>query len=401
MNTLEVTNILIKEYNDLPAGRDKLYPWVHSKYPFISIPMVERFLKNCETHQVHRANKKFNQSAIYITSSKPLERLHIDLIYMDKLKGYNFQFEYLMTVIDHFSHKVWVTPLRDRTSLTVALALESILNTLPRVSVVVSDRGSEFLLHFDDMLLSKGIRHIYTNAKSAWENGIIEGFNKILKTYLFRWMTNNRTNRYFDYLPILVENYNNSKNSATLHTPNEVFNYKTPFEPIILRTKLRNENRMKKLNKSRSYTYEVGEIVRISVDILYQLLPKAYKSPSEFKKSYKVNWSFELFTITKIVGREYISGYNIRLNDKEFRQLIKPHHIDKVPDPNNIIRNNVIGNQRIQPERRIRQNELPITQMEERRLEPTRNELLNPPNLDDIFEEDNDDLYDENDDVYY
>ena len=110
----EVTRILIQIYKVLPVGRDKIYAIAHAQHPNISRPMVQRFLANLEVHQLHRPNKLYSSSSNVIISKRPLERFHVDLIYVDKMKGYNDQVEYLLTVIDHFSHKVWVRPLLNR-----------------------------------------------------------------------------------------------------------------------------------------------------------------------------------------------------------------------------------------------------------------------------------------------
>jgi len=112
-------NILIEEYKKFPCGRDKLWCIVKQQHPEISRRFVAGFLENLECHQMHLPRKHFTESANVIVTKRSRERLQVDLIYVDKLKGYNNQVEYFLTCIDHFSGKAFVRTLTNRRSITV------------------------------------------------------------------------------------------------------------------------------------------------------------------------------------------------------------------------------------------------------------------------------------------
>jgi len=263
--------------------------------------------------------------------------------------------------------------------------MKDILNSIDgKVTMIQSDNGSEFLAEFDQMLKDKGIKHMFSNPHSPWCNGKVEVFNKHLKTYLYRYFTMNNTKRYIEYLPSLVDSYNNSVNS-TGYTPNDIFNNELNFE---IRDHIDKRNAKKIVERMNNEVYNVGDNIRISTDVAYQMLPNLYKPPSTFKKTYTVNWTKEIFIVDQVVkNTDFINGYKVSYNGTKYNQLVRPHHIRKIDLTKLIKIEPQFDN--LQPEEEnnddVPQVDLPITQMEERRQNLTRTQLRQPVNLDDIF----------------
>ena len=55
-----------------------------------------------------------------------------DLVFMDKLSKWNKGFKYILTVIDVFSKFAWVLPLKDKKSISITNAFNSIIKNSNR-----------------------------------------------------------------------------------------------------------------------------------------------------------------------------------------------------------------------------------------------------------------------------
>ena len=232
-----VENILTEVYRNHPFGRDKLYKIVNEDHPEISRRTVMEFLRNLEVHQMHSPNKKYTNSTTTTIVSKPRFKFHADLVYMDKLAGYNDGCFYWLTVVDNFSHYSFIRLLRGRTSKEVAENMEDIIKKVAesgeQMTLLQTDNGSEFLAEFELMLKKYNIKHIFSNPHSPWTNSPVEIFNKNIKTYVFRWMTMNKKLRYIENIDELLNNYNDSICSTHNHKPSDVFFERIDLEPII------------------------------------------------------------------------------------------------------------------------------------------------------------------------
>ena len=68
-----------------------------------------------------------------------------DLIEYPRYKGSNNQYRYILAVVDGLSKRAWTRALTKKTGKKVAEALDSILESMPRLpSMFSSDRGNEF-----------------------------------------------------------------------------------------------------------------------------------------------------------------------------------------------------------------------------------------------------------------
>jgi hypothetical protein len=105
---------------------------------------------------------------------------------------------------------------------------------------------------------------------------IVERFNRTLKTNMYKEFTSRGSRQWVSILPMLINNYNNSKHRTIGMTPTQA-----DENPSLVVLKHRNISNTK-------IKYKVGDKVRISV------------KKAVFSKGYLENWSTEVFKIIKV-----------------------------------------------------------------------------------------------------
>ena len=174
INNERVTAFLTEQYRLYPFGRDKFYQTIKQDYEGISKMDIVKFLTNSTTNQLHTVPKK-EKVHQPIISHYPLDRLQIDLIDLDDIKGFNHQNRYVLTIIDHFSKYAWAYPLTKKTDEKVYNALKDLIdNQLKdrKIHILQSDNGAEFVNHKVKQLLEDNdIVHITTTPYSPRSNG--------------------------------------------------------------------------------------------------------------------------------------------------------------------------------------------------------------------------------------
>ena len=137
----------------------------------------------------------------------------------------------------------------------------------------------------------------YNEGKSV----VAERFIRTLKNKLYKHMTANGKNVYYDVLDDLVNKYNNTKHSTIKMKPIDV---KDTTKSSSLE---RNNNKRVYIDEhNEKYSrFKVGDRVRIS------------KFKNIFAKGYTPNWSKEIFIVDKINDTVPYT-YNLKdLNDEE------------------------------------------------------------------------------------
>ena len=161
----------------------------------------------------------------------------------------------------------------------MAVAMESILNELDHLpNTLITDEGLEFYNKNVEKVLDKyGIHHY--SIKTKMKASVVERFIRTLKGRLEKYFYKNKTKRWIDILPQLIENYNNTPHRSIGMTPNEVSddNADKVFKKMFPDLQLEAKPRLK-----------IGDIVR-------KLTEKTI-----FDKGYKQSWSDQLFQVTRV-----------------------------------------------------------------------------------------------------
>lgn len=132
---------------------------------------------------------------------------------------------------------------------------------------------------------------------------IVERFNKTLQGLIYRFLTENQTERFHHDLPNLVHTYNNRKHRS--------LKYMTPFEAEQDVNQARvlaahNEHYTKMANKRKKPKYKVGERV------LIKSLPT-----NRFHRGYHQSFRLEQFEIVEVKTNMPIPMYVLKSLDKD------------------------------------------------------------------------------------
>lgn len=340
-------NILKTLYENIssPAGYSgatNLLKYGQAKKSTITKQDVDAFLKKQDGFTRHGfIPKSFMRRPIKVPC--PGHILGSDLIDMgDKLKKHNKGYRYILVLIDCFSRKVYLAPLKNKRNQTTAKAIEQFLSqTKHRYSLFFSDLGSEYKGRFTSALFEKYNIKQYSVHNTRTKCSLAERVIKSLKGKIFRRFTQLRTNDYITILPDLQNTYNSSQHRGLCNlTPNLVDNMtdKTDIEQqrkCQMEQKMKNYGSIKKRNReimvSQRQILEPGTHVRILLN----------SAEGVFSKSYKPLFSEEIFKIARVYRENPITYDLVDLEDdpiigrlyrKELRKTSLPEYfvIEKI-----------------------------------------------------------------------
>ena len=139
--------------------------------------------------------------------SVPVSYTHL-LVEMIPHAKANKGVKYLMTIINAFSKYAYAVPMKTKTGVEVARALEPILRA-NKMKCLQTDNGKEYYNSSVQKLLSRYGITLYSTY-SEKKASIVERFNRTLKTHMYRAFSEQGNYRWLDMLPKLVNTYNNS-----------------------------------------------------------------------------------------------------------------------------------------------------------------------------------------------
>ena len=198
-----------------------------------------------------------------------------DLVDMRHFSKQNKQFKYLLTVIDIFSKFAWAIPLKTKTGKELIQSFQKLIKKR-KPNKLWTDAGKEFVNKEFKKFLTDNEIELYQTFNEG-KAVVIERFNRTLKEKMWRYFTETKCNKYLDFLPKLVSNYNNTIHSTIKMTPTEGSQqenaHKIKYTPAIAKDNPK---------------FKIGDRVRI------------YKYKKLFSKGYETNWTKEIFVISKI-----------------------------------------------------------------------------------------------------
>jgi hypothetical protein len=290
----DITDEEIKQNYTTP-GHPTAYSGINQVYKFyrghVSLPRIKKILSGVEGYTLH---KEFHEKPRNITY-KHFKRyqFQMDLVEVGQFADKNDGVKYLLNCIDIFTRYAFVRPIKDKSAKTVLDAFKSILQEAQtKPFMIVMDKGTEFMnQQFKSFCDSQKIKLI--NPQASVHAAFVERFNRTLQMLVYKYMTENETNRYVDVLQNLVKTYNNRRHRMINMTPNEAE---------------RNENnehlelnliQQKQINqiKSRKPQYKVGDYVRIA------------KQKGKFSRSYDEQAMQEIYKIKTVDLRKKIPLY--------------------------------------------------------------------------------------------
>ena len=278
------------------AGEQALFKLARKSSKNVKLKDVRNWLKKQQTYTLHKPiRRKFLRRKTVVAGID--QQWQADLADMSKMSKSNDKFRYLLCIIDVFSKFAWVVPIADKTGKTLVNAFKLVLKNGRQPKSLQTDKGTEFKNRdFQGFLKSKKI-HFFTTENPETKASIVERFQRTLKSRMWKYFTHNRTLRYVDVLPKLVEVYNHAYHRSIKRAPVSVTKENEPQVSEILFGKPRKLQKQTKI--------KVGDYVRIN------------KTKRTFDKGYLPNWTQELFQISDVVKTQFPTTYKIRDLDGE------------------------------------------------------------------------------------
>jgi hypothetical protein len=154
-----------------------------------------------------------------------------DLMDLTKFSRWNKGYKFLFNVIDIYSRRAWIFPIKRKIPKEIIPFIPVIFNSIPKnhYKSISFDMGSEFLGGMDDMLKKNNIKKFLVdphsiNAKN--KQALIERLNYSVWLKLKKYMADKGSVKYIDVLDDLLYNYNHSKHSTIKKKPQDVFDGK-------------------------------------------------------------------------------------------------------------------------------------------------------------------------------
>jgi Chromo (CHRromatin Organisation MOdifier) domain/Integrase core domain len=272
------------------AGIGNVYNYYNRQVP---LSRIKKLLSGNEGYTLHKEFHKQQRNITYKHYKR--YQFQMDLVEVQHLSSKNDGIRYLLNCIDIFTRFAFVRPLKDKSAGSVMDAFKSILQesvTLPYM--VVMDKGTEFSNKiFKAFCDSNKIKFI--NPQASVHAAYIERFNRTLQLLMYKYMTDNETERYIEVLPKLVHTYNNRFHRMIKTTPQQAENNNNGEH---LKLALIQQEQVKKI-KRKIPNLKVGSFVRIA------------KQKGKFARSYDEQTMQEIFKIKSVDTRKPIPLYHL------------------------------------------------------------------------------------------
>ena len=317
------------------SGQLKLKRAACEVRPDISIKDVKNFLKTQESHTLHGVvPKKYLKRRVSVRG--PGHLLSSDLADMtNEARKSNSMYRYLIFIIDCFSRKLSVIPIKDKRGSTVASELDKYLSSSQySYKLLWTDQGAEYMnSHTKKVCEKHGVKlyHVYNRRfKACYSERAI----RTVKQKLFKILTHFNTNDFISYLDDVVSAYNDSPHRGLLGlTPNKVHEMKDPEEIKSLELKqfdqkLKNygssiKHQNSRINFSQRDILPEGTYVRLLSNV----------SEEQFHKSYKPIFTIEIFEIDCVVKETPVLYYLKDLAGERIKGVVYRNEIVPVSLP--------------------------------------------------------------------
>ena len=179
---------------------------------------VQNWLKRQNVYTLHRdARKHFTRNRYYVSHIK--EQYEADIVDMHEFSRENDGYKFLLVVIDVFSKKGFVVPLKNKSAIEVIRGFKIILRD-GKPMKLRTDRGKEFVNAMFRRYCQLNNINFFTTQNRDIKCAVVERFNRTLKAKMNKYFTSVGNRRYIEYLPQLVNSYNNRIHSTTKMAPN-------------------------------------------------------------------------------------------------------------------------------------------------------------------------------------
>lgn len=268
----------------------------------VSRRQVEAWYKNQAVQQIFRPLPKI--TTLPITSYEIGERVYADTMFISDFV--------IICIIDNFSKFGHAKAFKVSTTSAKALETFKEFEALLKhpIKEVRTDGGTEFMKDFTDYLKDKKTT---TLPYAKGESGIVERFNYTVRLSLEKLKTvrGQPVNWVFQYLPLVLKSYNDTKHERTNQKPIDIIN------DLSIRSQVQRKLKADMYNLLPPERFRPGDAVRKYI--------RDISNPFDKKKG--PNWSWELYTIKKIDRQ----NNRVQLEDHTgASSWVKPYYLQKV-----------------------------------------------------------------------
>jgi hypothetical protein len=248
-------------------GLEKLYKIIKKVNNDIKRTDVKKFLQQQLEYQLlkqkHKATRKNKLG--HLTATFENEIWQIDIYDLSKYETTNSHFKYIFAVVDIFTRKAYIKPMKHKFMEDTTEALKSIIETFDiKPKVIMSDNDSSFLGSEFQNYLDENEIILDTNVLGDHNAlGIIDNFAKRIKTILSAMYIKNNSTNWTNYIAKIIQKYNNTDHSSLNNiSPNEAGKKKN-YDDIL------NINLQKNLKNKIVSDLKIGDKVRIRLKDLF------------------------------------------------------------------------------------------------------------------------------------
>lgn len=298
---------------------DKLYRSLKDKNIQVNRTQIKKWLNDQFTHVIHKPRlRKFPRNPILASNID--DNWQADILFLPHLGRFNDNKPCILICIDVVSRFAFVEPMRSKSGIHTAKALQDIIskhNRYPRK--LQTDKGREFYNKHVSEVLKKYNISLYST-ESDYKAAIAERFVKEIKKLIYKYKSFNKKNRYIDVLQDLVKTYNNTWHSTIKYAPADVSQDNLHHVLQNLYGDLWKKDAVP-LNSSRriDQKFNVGDQVRISLN------------KDLFGKGYTGFWTTEVFTIETVKHNHPHTQYVLKTAEGEIlKGLFYNHELQPV-----------------------------------------------------------------------
>jgi hypothetical protein len=280
--------------------------------------------KQAVTQMTHRTVKPKRFSTVQ--ANYPRNIYQMDIIVYDRYKINNYA--YILVVIDIYSRFLSTRAMTSRKGQVIFDHFKSIITDMGMPDKIECDNEfntSLFNKYFDD----NEITPIFSDPSQLYKNAIVERVNGTISNQLQKVRITTNNYKWYEYLPKITDNYNNTYHSTTKATPLSIF-------------------KNKGINKQKYVT--VSNMFRVNDKVRKRM------NTTSFTKGDQIKFSKSIYIVEKVTPT--------RIKLTEFDKLYKPEELKLVPD----VENNDVE----EPKTMTKQN---------KRIQMMKREDINPDNI--------------------
>ena len=333
-----IQDIIVDFFNHPIAGGyrglESTFAKLKQQYLGITREMVSQVLKKLELKQIRR---KANVRELHpILSSRPMERLQIDLVDVHQFAGSNNGIKYLLNVVDHFSKFAWSIPIKHKNKEIVSNRLVELFLKEGFPQILQADNGGEFknwVLH--TVASDVGIEIKHSEPYNSSTQGLVERFNGTVRYYIHSHQVNKQTKRFIDVLPYFVYSYNSTPHKSTKFTPFEIHRRKQEvfnIDKIVQKNLKKNSQQMKKRFSKNITAYlpvlEEGSFVRVDTTALKETRKLSQIDRERMRKHRELNnFTTQIYLVVEV--KEFPQDETV---EGEEQKLVKKYSLEPVEE---------------------------------------------------------------------